>query len=563
MTLKRSLFGLFASVGACAAFGCGGAEPPARPPPPSAPAVVRVTNDRIDGSLWLGPVALRAGRAGAGPLRVVASDVTSEGDHVGGFVEVPEAQCVLLLGRGSPTVSDVDLFAYEDDGDPFATDESSAPEASLLLCPPHPQRLYVVGRATSGVGAVAVGALGVPAEFAAGVGAAAGVRGREPNTTGRLDAWPSLEAKVHAHRQAIGGRWEDQRRVALAVTARAPTRLSFTIEEGRCADVLVSPSDEVGSLEVVAEDAEGRIVARSKSTGRERTLVLCAASREELTLSLRPRGSQGLVAVVLGRSPVGAESELADSALIARVTETRELATVIAAHDRALLEVGLGSPTVVARGTAKVGSRAVFPVELPAGCARIDVLAGFPLALVDATLWDAQGIRLGEARGGSRATLFTCGPGGAARIDLEADARPGPFAIQLRKTKLATPSLVAHPLAAGRLLGRLHAAGLIGEGNLPVDVDVVSLDDTSRRTLTKKLSAPGCVDAVVALDAGASGVDVRMADASSGESSLAAARYVVSNRLCSPQDTLPLRVELSVAAGRAEGLVWLHESAPR
>jgi hypothetical protein len=552
-----------AALGLAVVLGCGGAETPVKQPAASTLGEVRVTNDRLDGTLWLGPVAERARRAGGGPLRVVASDVASEGDHVGGFVEVPEGQCVLVLARGSPTVSDVDLFVYEDDGDPFATDESPAPEASALLCPPHPRRLYAVGRATSGVGAVAVGVLGVAPELAAAVGAAAGVRGREADGTGRLDAWPGLEARVHAHRQGLGGVWEDQRRVALAVTSRAATRLSFVLEEGRCADVFVAPSDEVGSLEAVVEDADGRIVARAKTQGRERTLVLCSATREELTLALRPRGSQGLVAVVLGRSQVGAERELSESTPIARVSESRPLAAVIAAHDRALLEVGLGSPTLVAKGTAKVGSRSAFSLELPAGCARIDVLAGHPLALVEASLWDAQGTRLTEARGAARATLFTCGTGGPARIDLEAEGRPGPFAIQLRKTQLATPALVAHPIAAGRLLGRLYAGGQLGEGNAPVDVDVVSLDDASRRTLTKKLTTPGCLDAVTALDRGAAGVDVRIADASSGESSLAAARYVVANRLCSPQDATPLRVELTVATGRAEALVWLRESAAR
>lgn len=545
-------------------LGCGGAEQPATKGPAS-PRLdeVRVTNDRLDGTLWLGPVAERARRAGGGPLRVVASDVVSEGDHVGGFVEVPEGQCVLVLARGSPTVSDADLFVYEDDGDPFATDESPAPEASALLCPPHPRRLYVVGRATSGVGAVAVGVLGVAPELSAAVGAAAGVRGREADGSGRLDAWPGLEGRVRAHREGIGGVWEDQRRVALAVTSRAATRLSFVLEESRCADVFVAPSDEVGSLEAVVEDAEGRIVARAKTQGRERTLVLCSATREELTLALRPRGSQGLIAVVLGRSTVGAERELSESTVVARVTESRPLATVLAAHDRALLEAGLGSPTLVAKGTAKIGSRSAYPLQLPEGCARIDVLAGHPLALVEASLWDEQGARLTDARGSARATLFTCGAGGPARIDLEAEGRPGPFAIQLRKTKLATPALVAHPIAAGRLLGRLYAGGQLGEGGAPVDVEVVSLDDGTRRTLSKKLRAPGCLEAVTALDRGAAGVDVRISDPSSGESSLAAARHVVGGGLCSPQDTTPLRVELTVAAGRAEALVWLRESAAR
>ncbi|MGK3960489.1 hypothetical protein WMF38_46470 [Sorangium sp. So ce118] len=547
-----ALAALLAAAPACRAGATASSGAPA-------PEVLRALPDRIDGSALLGRDAGRAAQAGAGPLRVVGADMLSEGDRLGAFVEVPAGECMLAMARVSPTVGDVDLFAFEDDGSAFSTDEAADARASILVCPPHPRRLYVMARVMSGAGAVSVGVQGVPEKAADAVARAVGARGRAGDESGRLESWPGLEAKVRAHRGAIGARWEDVRRVALPVGSRTASRIGATLEGGRCVDVLVSPSDEVASLEVVAEDETGRIVARARERGQDRTLLLCSTTAIELSIAIRSRGTQGLVAVVVGRSLPGAEAEISGATPIERVTEGRDLAEVRAAHGRALASRGYGAPRV-STGAARLGSRTTLPIELPAGCARIDVLAGKPLADVLAELWSDAHALLGRARGGAQATLFTCGSGGRARVDVESMAQPGPFAVEVRKEPEAPPALVAHPIAAARLLGRMSATGATGAASA-AGAQAVALDAARLKILPLQIPANTCAEVIAALDAEGAGVDLRLVDTSTGESSLARARHVVSDSRCAGPAPVPASIELRLAAGKGEALVLTRTSA--
>lgn len=517
------------------------------------PTALRVLPDRVDGGALLSGDATLAAQAGAGALKVLGADMASEGDRVGAFVEVPAGECMLALARVSPTIGDVDLFAFEDDGSAFSTDEAAEARATILVCPPHPRRLYVVARVMAGAGAVSVGVQSVPSGAADAVARAVGARGRAGEESGRLESWPGLEAKLRAHRDALGARWDDVRRIALPVSSRAASRIGVTLDGGRCIDVFVSPSDEVASLEVVAEDDTGRIVARAREKNQDRSLVLCSAISVDLSIALRARGTQGLVAVVVGRSAPGVAPELVGAVPIERVTETRELTEVRASYGRALAGRGYGVPRV-STAAARLGSRTTLPIELPAGCARVDVLAGRPLAGVLAELWNEGNALIGHVQGGAAATLFTCGPGGAARLDVEALARPGPFAVEIRKELAAPPALVAHPIAATRLLGRMSAAG-------PIDIAAaasaqpVLLDAGRLKILPLPIPAGTCVEVIAALDAEGAGIDLRLLDTSTGESSLARARHVVSDRRCAGTTAMPASIELRLTAGRGEALV--------
>lgn len=547
---------------AAASMGCGSAPSNANAPAsskPSGPAALRVSSDKVDGKLWLAPDAARATVAGAGALHVLGADIASEGDRVGAFVDVPERECVVFIARTSPTIADVDLFAYEDDGSAFATDESPDADATLLVCPPHPKRLYVVARVMSGTGFLSVGAQSVPAEAADKVAQATGARGRPGQDSGRLDAWPGLEAKIREHRAAVGSRWEDVRRVALPVGPRAASRVSVGIDAGRCADILVVPSDEVASLEVLAEDATGRIFARGREQGRDRALTLCSAEAAQVSVAVRPRASQGLVAVVIGRSQVGAEAELTPSARIDHVTQTLDLTAARKSHEKALAaRVTYGPAKMVATGAARTGSRSTVPIELPAGCARVDVVAGKPLADMLAELWDERGSLLGDARGGAVATLFACGAGGAARLDVEALGRPGPFAVELRKDKTAPAALVAHPVAAGRLLARMNAGSAAASAADAAAAQVVALDSAALKRLPLPVPANACVEVIAALDAGGSGVDLRLVNPATDESTLTRARHVVADRLCAGALAIAGAAEVRLAAGKVDALVLIR-----
>ncbi len=557
LALRRAVTaGIVLALGAC------GPPPAAKPAPPGppAPAVVtevRVVPGAIDGRGRLAGDAARATAAGAGPLRVLGADVVAEGDRVGAFVEIPADECLLAFARPSSTLADVDLFAYDDDGGLFAADESPEPQAALLACPPHPRRLYVTARAMTGSGILAVGVQSVPRAAADAIARAMSVRGRPGEDSGRLDAWPGLETRIREHRASLGGRWEDVRRSALSVDPRAASRVSAAIEPGRCLDVLVIPSDEIPAVEVVVEDASARIIARSREQGRDRALVFCSLGPATISIAVRPRGMPGLAAVVLGRSSVGGEASIADATRVVHVSPTRDLDAARAALAAELSPLGYGAPRALAAGTARVGSRSAVAIDLPAGCARLDVIAGKPLVELAATLWDDRGTRIADGRTGASVPLFACGPGGAARLDLEAMESPGPFSIEVRADRVAPPVLVAHPVAAGRLLARLNAGGASADAAAAATAVVVGVEEGKLRSVPVPLVLGQCMEVIAALDSGAGGLDLRLADGA-GEGAITEARYVVADRLCAAPGGRAGTAELRLLSGKGEALVLVR-----
>ncbi|MFO0592617.1 MAG: hypothetical protein U0441_34050 [Polyangiaceae bacterium] len=523
---------------------------------------VKVTADRLDGSRLLAEDAALAIHAGAGPLQLVAADIASEGDRLGAFVEIPADQCLVAYARPSPTISDVDLFAYEDDGTPFSTDESPSQGGTVLVCPPHPKRLYVVGRVMAGAGLLAIGVQPVPAPKADAVASAVHAHGLPGEDSGRLDAWPGLETKLREHRAAIGGKWDDVRRVAMPVTQRAVSRISITLEPNRCADVLLAPSDEVDSLDAFLEDEHGRVISRARERGKDRSAVICTTTRTEISVAMRPRASEGLVAVVLGRSAKGAAAEVMQSAFADHVTSPLDLDAARAALDRLLDGRGFGARKLAGTATARTGQRQSVTIDVPAGCARVDVIAGKPLGTFRAELWDDASALVTSAYGGARGTFFACGKGGSWRADVEALDAPGPFAVEVRKDRSAPPALVAHPLAAARLLGRIEAEGVPIEASAAQQAQVLALDATSLRAHPLTIAAGTCATVIAALDSGGNGLDLRLVDTATNESSLVRGATVASDRLCAATSARSAKAELRLTSGKADALVLVRTSAP-
>ncbi len=553
LALKRAAA---SSLLAALLLACSGPAPVV-PPAPTASAVAapRILPDRLDGRPWLTPVASAATAVGAGPLQVLGADIASEGDRLGAFVAIPEGECLLAFSRASATVVDVDLFAYDDDGAAFAADESPEPEAAILICPPHPRRLYVVARVMAGSGVMSVGIQSVPKAAADAVARATSARGRPGEDSGRLDAWPGLEGKIRAHRAAIGAHWDDIRRVAVPLNPRAPTRISTTIDQGRCVDVLVCPSDEVASVELVAEDDQGRIVGRGREHGKDRSMVLCAAAATAITIAVRPRGSQGLAAITIGRSAVGALPEIEGNVRVVHASRSLDLDAAKKALERELGGKAYAAPKSIGGGTALTGARASIALDLPQGCARVDVVAGKPLVDVSAELWDDKGALQAEARGGAMIPLFACGKGGPARVDIEALEAPGPFAVELRRDKAAPAVLIAHPLAAARLLGRMSAGGDPADASDAERAQVITLEPGLLKVFPLQIPRSSCVEVIAALDGGGSGLDLRLVDRGSGDSSLTRSRNVVADRICAGKDPSSGAYELRISTGKAEALV--------
>jgi hypothetical protein len=377
-----------------------------------------------------------------------------------------------------------------------------------------------------------------------------------------VEAWPGLDEKVNQHRRVVGARWEEIRRVAVQADARAPTRISASLEGGRCLDVYVVASEDFGQLDVSVLDSDDRVLVRAPAIGRDRTAIVCAPIQTPLSIELRPHSGQGLCAIVLARSAVGAEPEIAGPVYVSRVGPDAELPAERSQRSKSLRALGYGEPTTVGTGTADVGRRLSFAVNLPEGCARLDVVAGRPLTGITADVWDGASNLLASGSAGDGPTLFACGKAGRGRIDVEALSRPGPFAVELRRERTSSPSLVAHPLAAGRVLGALNGQAEPITAAVAADAKVLALEPTTLKTFDFSLSDGRCGDVVVALDAGGAGVDMRLIEGQNGdEYSLARGRVLAQSRVCAVGRTRTMRGELRLSAGKADALVVIRSAS--
>ncbi len=541
-----------ALVAALAALsGCGASAASA---PPNAPA------GRF-GKVDAGPAAKSWMKLPAeGDAEVLAVEAGVAGDRVAALLEVPEAECAILIARGTRSVDDVDLFAYGEDGAVLGSDEASDKAPALLVCPPHPRRIYVSARIAAGHGMVAIGAQRVAvkdAERAAGV---YGVRHRPGEIARRLSVWPGLDEQVEQHRRAIGGTWVDVRRVAVPLDSRLATRLSAGVEPERCLDVFVLPSDDVAYLDVQVLDERGGIVGRAPSVGRSRSLVVCSPTQSAVTVEIRPHAGIGLAVVMLSRSTEGTERDIDSRA--ARF----DLYPMGPLEDARVRGAGERRARRVASGTLEMGRRNGVQLDLPRGCARIDVLAGAPLRGVEAWLWSPGGALLANARGGAGASLHACTTGGKARLDVEPIARGGPYAIEIAAETEGPAALFSDPLAAGRLLDRMLARGVVTQAAQVTAVQELTLEPTQQGSVNIKVPVARCVDLTAAIGAGGSGVELRFVNSENGEElGLFRGGDSVSGKVCALRSgkTLEVRAELRALAGKARALVATRLIDPR
>lgn len=513
-------FGLVAVL----ALGCASSRPA------EAPALTHAipVAGAIDAAELLAPAKVAAEAVGAGDFEPLGARVMVEGEQLGTFVAVPDASCLLALARGGEAVRDVDLHVYDDAGDRLAADESPNPGAAVIVCPPHPRRVYVAARLVSGDGMLGVGIMTVTVAEADAVAQAVEARGRPGSDTGNLASWPGLERRIRERREGLGGRWEDLRRLALPLDSGAPSVVSFPVEARRCVDVLIAPNDEVRGLEATVVDRDGRVIARGRPPGQDRAFVICSAADQELTLSVRPRRSSGLAAVIVSRSAEGAHSALSDQAMVSGATPLSSLDEALVAHGKSVASLRLSSPRDAGTGRAEVGMRRVLPLDLQAGCSRIDVVGGAPLGRFTASLWSPQDRRLGQAGGGEVATLFSCGDGGKATLEVRAEDRAGPFGVRVAHEPRPAASLLAYPEAGVVLLSRIEAiAG-------PIDVAAaagteVLLAPSARRVTREMAIAEGCAD-VVLVSADGGGLTMELGDGDGRRASRG--ERVVSDLVC-------------------------------
>lgn len=510
-----------------------------------------------DGKPLLEADSARAQAEGAGQTRVIAVEAATPGDRVSGTFIVPEDRCVLLLARVSDSIDDVDLFAYSDAGEVLGTDERPDKEPSLLICPPHPKRVYVVARVASGHGLVAVGGQLVHPERAQVAAKAVGHHAPKAEAS----VWSYFEAELATHRSELGSPWQDLRRAALPVEITAPTLSSLSLEADQCVDVLVVPSTEVSHLDLALLDADGRTLGRGTSQGRNRNLQVCAGKPAELTLEVRPHLGSGLVALLISQAKA---SELQPSERAIRyLTETDE-ALPEAIKTAAELGKRLGLPLGEKRteSTAAVGQKRSLDLELTAGCTRVDLVLGEPARGVSARLWDAGGELVAETSGDPSARLFACGSGGKFRLDVEGAVRPGPFAVFTSPDAKAPATLRGEPLAAGRLLGLLTSRG-VTRGRQLGGVERVVLSETSLARRRLDVPPGRCLDIGVGAGAEVGSIELdlqgRQANGAATPGLLTVARgpRAVATRQCNLEGIGPLRVEVEISSQGGRGAALL------
>jgi hypothetical protein len=557
----RKMFGVLAlGFLLCA---CGASSRSANTKGPLTPPKIQL--GELDARILLEDLPARAIRDGAGPLSIVASGEVVEGERLGAFVELSEGACLLAYARGSSSIDDVDVAAFAEEGNPLASDEGPDAHPTIIVCPPHHARVYVVAHIASGEGLVAVGAQEIPRERSAEIAHAFNARGGAMGGARAADAWPGLEDHVRQHRDSIGGTWDEYRRVAVTLDARAPTFVGYSIEANQCIDVLVIPDEDVALVELEAQDGGGRVVARAHDGGRDRALTLCSPLAFDGTLTLRPHVGSGLAAVVLGRAPADRVRDLHGRASIAWAAASGPLEITRKTRETELTKLGYSAATATSNGALVIGRRSTLTIDLAArgakstACSRLDVVGGEPLALIDAEIWDASaasGQLVTRAQGSSSATVFSCARP-KAEIDLEAHGRPGPFSVIARPERWQDPAFVAHPIAAARMLSASTSGASSKMEGVVSGVKTVTIDATHRASFEEQIHAGQCFDFAFGGEGEGGGLEVRVFDAvSSEEIDRDAGAFSARLRACaSPSQSRQVRVETRVGGGKLDVIV--------
>ncbi|HEY8944602.1 MAG TPA: hypothetical protein VIM73_10090, partial [Polyangiaceae bacterium] len=436
-----------------------------------------------------------------------------------------------------------------------------------VICPPHPPRVWVAARIAAGHGLVAIGAQRVSTAEAERVAALYGVKSASASS-GHGSVWPGLEGRIEEHRAELGGQWQDVRQVVVPLDARIPTRVSAQIDANRCVDALVLPSAEVGHLELTAMDAEGAIIGRAQSSGRERYVVACSPSEARIALEIRPQSGRGLGVLMLSRTRPGSERELDTAVTRLEAFPREDLETEVREWQAALARAGYGEGRRLASGVVEVGRRNGIPLPLAAGCSRIDIVGGSPLRGVEAWVWSSGGALMSHARSSGRATLFACGSATTGRLDLEATLRAGPYAVFVRGEPDTHGALAAEPLAAGRLLSNMVERGVLRRASEVGQVSALDLSPTALSSLELTVPFGRCMDVTLALGETALGAEIRLVSVESGQQiAFSRGPHSASARACSldaasARDRLKTRAELRSAVGSGKGLVATRLLSP-
>jgi hypothetical protein len=345
------------------------------------------------------------------------------------------------------------------------------------------------------------------------------------------------------------------------VDARAPTTVSLPVATDQCVDVMIVPSEAVALLDVEAVDGEGRVVGRSREGTAMPTLTICSPLEMAGALFIRPHVGTGLAAVVLARAPGEIARDLSTRPDIAWVAPSQPVEATSRERELLLTKHSYEGPLTTTSGSLVLGRRVSVPLNLRAlgaPCARVDVVAGAPLALVSAHVIDDRGVVLASGEASSSVTVFACASG-IVTLELETRGRPGPFKATVRAERWKDPVFAARPLASSRMLARASSGPeMLLEGS-EAAVRELSLAADRVVSWTETVPAGRCLRATIGVEGSGAGVEIRAFEGGDLEVDRSEAAYAAGVRPCASPDTSKIvRLEARASAGRMDAVLGVR-----
>lgn len=505
---------------------------------PQAPAPSRRSEESTlaDRTPLLTRTAHLARQAGAEQFAVIAQGIAGAGDEVAGFIALDENDCVVVFARGGAGVIDVDLHAYGDDGTQYGSDQAPDARPKLFFCVPNSTRIFVSARVAQGSGLVAVGAVLTDAVSGARVAEATGAPSQNPSLDEPATAWPQLEQILANRRARLGGQWVDQRKVAVPVDARVPTRLSAVVSIGSCLDILVLPAEPAMVLELQIASDEGRILERRLGRADELATTFCSQNRnQQLHLTLRPPSGQGVALVALSRSaerPIGSSTPPTEIGGLGQLPADAEL---------------------LAKEVSLVRGRVTFQKVTGKGCTEYLMAGAAPWGGA-LRAWTPDGQPLADVAPGTPNRSWVCHRGDF-RLDVEAEWT-GTAQLYGRRLSESSPGLLEHPHLASRLLNEAARRwGDLKRG--PVSLDVHQLHASVPKSVSWANPSSDACQLIVVASATPTSLRLVKSNATWGESASAAeGARAVSLEVCGTQSPLIIDITAERSTTALVGLFF-------
>ncbi|MCH2109553.1 MAG: hypothetical protein MK135_09495 [Polyangiaceae bacterium] len=522
---------------------------PAPPASQVAPPALRVENPQKIGLGLLQSIARRGQMNGAGELIVLNAAALGSGESIDALLGIPDQSCALLYARASEEVEDLDLLVFADDGSILATDEAPDETPTLVYCPREERRIFIAARVIRGDGLVALGAQPFAPKDKRALQKKLGARDAHGAHRDEEEPWPGFSQALSRRQRLLGGHWKSQRNVILPLDARLPTKVSAVVPAERCLDMLTLPSADVGALELVARDRQGRRFAESKHFGAERAMVICAAKEEELiTIEIRPHLGRGLALLSLNQT-----REEEDRQTLSKNTTVNWLAT------------GQSSPQAPLTKRLSLEAGIVSSIELKhRGCGFLKLRPSSKLEGWSLRIWSDTGQLIRRVESIEEQEIFVCQKK-PSRVDIYALTRAGVMSYEFKKVPLnknLSKALLKAPDAAAEIAS-IFPSSKSWQKKLQsstVSLSLLSLDAQHISRTSVSVPAQTCLREIWAISAApaqakqspSSGIQLRAIDSATGYVAASArGQNSLEWRSCSKDATTELVLEAFLDQGAA------------